>query len=160
MPLKFRLFTSSILSFPRDDNRCLNGSGFGDEIDWIIRSIFSVLAQSVKYFLPSLLSNFSCTQIGDNCKSINSLCFTFHRYCLGVGLSVSTVTTSTMEKYRSSLYIIFLTGKLSNKEILVEIILSRQILSFSYSQSLIFWTLLQEKYLYYHDWGLEKSFFN
>ena len=56
-------------SYPTFANHLLKGSAFCDGMDWMIRSMVSVLAVSVSYFFPSADSNFSCTVFGYN--SIN-----------------------------------------------------------------------------------------
>src|SRR3989338_2726876 len=70
-------------------------------MDWMMRNMCLVLAQSVSYIFPSDDVNFSCTQIGDNSIWRNSLYLIFNQYCLGVGLSVNASITSTTEKYHS-----------------------------------------------------------
>jgi hypothetical protein len=51
--------TSSTLSDHAFANRILNGSAFGDGIDWIMRNMVSTSATSVLYDFPSVAGNFS-----------------------------------------------------------------------------------------------------
>ena len=92
-----------------DANQRLNGSAFGDGMDWIIRSNPFVSVQSVLYLLPSADSNFSCTMISYNWSKPSLVSFLLRslQYLLGLLLSESISITSIMEKYHFSSSVLY-----------------------------------------------------
>ena len=87
-----------------DFRHALNGSAFGDGIDWIMRRSCSVLATSVLYRFPSEDNIFSCTIFSYNsfAPSVFSLRFRSLQYRRGFAVPVKTEITSIIEKYHSS----------------------------------------------------------
>ena len=95
---------SSMRSLPTIASHALNGSAFGDGIDWIMRRSCSVLATSVLYRFPSEDNIFSCTIFSYNsfAPSVFSLRFRSLQYRRGFAVPVKTEITSIIEKYHSS----------------------------------------------------------
>ena len=98
---------SSIRSWPTWASHSLKGSAFFDGMDWIMRNNCSVLATSVERRLPSAAFIFNCLQFVSSSLAPSSLrrFFRTAQYvlaCRASGWSVSTPTTSTIEKNHSS----------------------------------------------------------
>lgn len=100
----FSSLVSSMRSFPTIASHALNGSAFGDGMDWIIRRRCSVLATSVFLFFPSGANNFNCTIFSytSTAPSLLSLRFKSLQYRRGLAVSAKTDMTSIIEKYHSS----------------------------------------------------------
>ena len=80
-------------------------SACGEGMDWMIRSMVSVFAASVLYFLPSLAIIFSCTILSYNSvyhSVLLSFIFRSLQYLLEFEDLESIETISMMEKSRSS----------------------------------------------------------
>src|SRR3989338_7792220 len=95
---------SFTLSYPTLANQSLNGSAFGDGIDWMILNAPSVLTQFVSLFLPSGARSSRGVQIVPQLAfRTESRLRIFLTYCLGSALSVRIETISNTENHHSLL---------------------------------------------------------